>query len=69
MSQEEAMGLKENRRKIDLNEEYYVCRYILGTVLRLLTKSRGSLQKTWTIGNKNVSRGCPEKAMEYYRMV
>ena len=29
MTQEEAMGLGKDRRKVDLNEEYYVCLFEL----------------------------------------
>lgn len=66
ISQEEALGMTKNKRKIDLKEEYYV-RSTTAAFMEwwMLTRSRNSLPKISTTGNRSASSACLVNTMAF----
>lgn len=76
MSQEEALGLGKDRRRVTMDvaaEEYYVSLaflswvpQVLGILLIAVLIYRGLQQKTWIIGSKGGLSGCLESPMVFF---
>lgn len=66
VSQEEAMGLGRERRKVDINEEYYVCFHSVRIEV-ILTESSGLPRRILTIGSRRGWRGLKASLMASYK--
>jgi len=64
MTKEEELGIGKAGRRVDMKEEYYVSGRLADEFKYLLIYCyRDSQQRTWTIGNRNVSRDFRENTM------
>jgi cytochrome c oxidase assembly protein subunit 16 len=65
LSKEEELGIGKAGRRVDMKEEYYVSdrRYRSDRAQANELIHRGSRQKIWMIGNRNVSRDFRENMM------